>query len=595
MGIQLLGSSHEARASSDALIRQAFRTLLPVQILSVATPTLTSILNGILIGNYLPPEALVALGFVVPVNALLGSLSLIISSGARVFCGRFIGRGEIKKLDYAFTASLTVIAVMGALLTLIMLFCAAPIASLLGADGVSAAATAEYLKGLAVGIIPMMMIPCLMVFLQMENESNYALLSTLVLAAGSLIFGIVNLNVFDASIYGMGLASSAAQYVTFLFLAVHIARSKTLMKLDIHGIGGKLIPGMIKVGFPAALANILYSLRNVILNSVALKIGGTQAVASLAILNSAASPFDAVNVGFGAVVLMFASIIVGERNRELLNALFKFSIKLGIILGVIKISIICASARYITMLFGAEGTLIDTSSRLFIMYSFSMPLNAIVLSFISTYQNLGKVRYINIIYIFSCMIVPVGSALGLGALIGTDGIWICYAIAEIFTITVLFAVPWIRSRRVSFDPGVLLMTDDEFGNGAKLSIPLRTLDEAVDCSRSINEFCLANGVDARRSRLCGLCAEEMSVNIIEHGFTKTKKHSLGVEVFLLIDGGTVNLRIMDNAPHFDPSEKLKYTDPDDPCKNIGIRMVAKLADEMEYRSTFGMNVLHIKL
>ena len=591
----MIKSVLSGKSDSAALVRQTFRTLLPIQILAAATPSLTSILNGILIGNYLPPEALVALGFVVPVNALLGSLSLIISSGARVFCGRFIGRGEIKKLDYAFTASVISLAVMGAVVTLIMLFISRPIAALLGAEGASAVATAEYLRGLAIGIIPMMMVPCLMVFLQMENESDYALISTVILAACSLVFGLINLKAFDGSIYGMGIASSVSQYVTCLFLAVHIMRSKTLMKLDIHGTDMGIIPGMVRIGFPAALANILYSLRNMLLNPIGMKIGGSGAVASLAILNSAAAPFDAVNVGFGAVVLMFASIIVGERDRELLKALFRVSMRLGIFIGLAKIAIIIPTAKYIVTMFGAEGELTAMSSRLFIIYSFTMPLNAVTLSFISMYQNLGRVRYINIIYVFSCMLIPVGTALGLGALIGVDGVWSCYALAEAVTVIILFAVPWIRNKRVSFDPLDLLMPGDAFEGGAKLSISLHTVDEAVNCSQRIEEFCLENGIDGRRSGLCGLCAEEMAVNIIEHGFTKTKRHDLGVELFLLLEDGCVNLRIVDNAPHFDPHEKLSYNDPDDPCKGVGIRLVAKIADEMEYRSTFGMNVLRIKL
>ena len=46
---------------------------------------------------------------------------------------------------------------------------------------------------------------------------------------------------------------------------------------------------------------------------------------------------------------------------------------------------------------------------------------------------------------------------------------------------------------------------------------------------------------------------------------------------------------------FDPKSKLKIVDTEDPVKNIGIKLVSKLAKEMNYQTTFGMNVLTIVL
>lgn len=588
-------SLHRHGDDSEALVRQVFKTLMPIQVLSAATPTLTSILTGILIGNYLPPEALVALGFVVPLNSLLGALSAIVSSGARILCGRYIGRGEIKKLDYAFAASMISLVALGVVLTLVMLFMPSSLASLLGAEGTAVAATAEYIRGLGIGIIPLLVVPCLMVFLQMEDDSVYALLATVVLAVCSLLFGIINLRLFDGSIFGMGIASSVSQFVTLIFLGVHIARSKTLMKFDMKGVSMKLVRRMVVIGFPAAFCMILYSLRNMALNTFALRFGGDTSVAALAILNSVAGPFDAVNVGFGAVVLMFGSVIVGERNNELLKALFKTSLKLGIIICGIKGIVFAALSKPFAILFGAEGALVGEATLLLALYATTMPLNAITQTFVATYQNLGKLRYINVLYIFSCIVFPLCCSMLLGPVFGSTGVWLCFGISEFLAVTVLFTVPWIKLRRISLDPQRLLMLEEKGSDAPKLSIPISTLSEAIGSSEAVVEFCKANGVDSRRCMLSGLCCEEMAVNVVTHGFKKSSKKDLAVEIFALIEDGGVTLRIMDNAVRFDPAEKLKYTDPDDPCKNIGIRMVSKIADDMEYRSTFGMNVLRIKL
>lgn len=595
MRTAIIGGSHLRDGDNEALVRHVFRTLMPIQVLSAATPTLTSILNGLLIGNYLPPEALVALGFVVPLNALLGALPFIVSSGARILCGRFIGRGEIKKIDYAYTASMIWLCVVGALLTLAMVFASTPIALLIGAKGTATAATAEYISGIGIGILPMLITPCLMVFLQMEDESGYAFLASLVLAAGSLIFGVANLRLFGATIYGMGIASSLSQYVTMLFLVIHITRSDKLMGIDFSGVNFALIREITVIGFPAAFCMILYALRNATLNTVALKIGGDTAVAALAILSSVSGPLDAVNVGFGAVVLMFGSVIVGERNNELLKVFFKSSMRIGIIICGIKGILCCVFSRWMAVIFGAEGGLIEMTMLLIILYSTTMPLNAMTQVFVAMYQNLGKLRYINTLYVFNCYVFPIGIALLASKVMGLAGVWMCFGVAEAFTVTLMFVIPRLKNRNSKYDAATLLMLGDESSDAPKLSIPIKTVDDAIGSSKAVMDFCVNSGVDKRRSMLSGLCCEEMAVNIVTHGFKKAKKKALSVEIFVLIEDGVVNLRIMDNSVHFDPHDKLKLEYPDDPCKNIGIRMVSKIADEMEYRSTFGMNVLRIKL
>lgn len=91
--------------------------------------------------------------------------------------------------------------------------------------------------------------------------------------------------------------------------------------------------------------------------------------------------------------------------------------------------------------------------------------------------------------------------------------------------------------------------------------------------------------------------EEMAANIVEHGFTKTKKRGRSVDIYAAIDGDEVIMRLRDNAPGFNPFDRLAQhkEDADDPAKNVGIRMVTRIAKEMNYQSTFGRNVLLIKM
>ena len=84
--------------------------------------------------------------------------------------------------------------------------------------------------------------------------------------------------------------------------------------------------------------------------------------------------------------------------------------------------------------------------------------------------------------------------------------------------------------------------------------------------------------------------EEMAGNIVDHGFTKDRRrHSVDVRV--VHKDGKVILRIKDDCVPFDPGERLRMSGDSDASKNMGIRMVFKIAEKVAYQNILGLNVL----
>ena len=55
------------------------------------------------------------------------------------------------------------------------------------------------------------------------------------------------------------------------------------------------------------------------------------------------------------------------------------------------------------------------------------------------------------------------------------------------------------------------------------------------------------------------------------------------------------LRIKDDCIPFDPAERREMADPDDVTRNIGIRMVYRMAKDIQYQNILGLNVLTIRI
>ena len=573
---------------------ELYLKLLPVQIFMSIANSLSGIVNGLIVGNNLPNTAMAALGFTTPLTNLLAGVATIVSGGAGILCGKFMGRGETKKVNQAFSNAIIMILIFGAIFTAGCFIGAEPLASVLGARAETLPDTTVFIRGTAIGILPLLMIPCLMTFLQMCNKSHISLISTILLAVFNTIFGLVNVRAFGGDVFGVGLATSMSRVVTAAFMIVYLLIKKDLVKFDPKGFDRTICKDTLLLGSPASLAGILYSTRNVFINNYAANIGGTVAVNALAILGSCGGLFDAINIGVGTALSMLASVFVGERDSTSLKELMKITIFVGLSLCMLKFLVVYPFGKQVAMLFGAEGDVISETNRLLIYYAWSAPFNIFTLTFMGVYQSLGRVVFCNSLYPVNCIIVPFFCCAVLSRVIGIDAIWGNYMYAEWVTLSVMYIIACIKKKGLAKNLDDMLYLEKGFEAESKYSMTITDIDDVVSVSRGIEALCKNSNIDNRRSMLAGLCMEEMAANVVEHGFKMDKKNH-SINIFACVENDEILLRLRDNCVKFDPNDKLKMYSDDDPTKNVGIKMVSKIAKEMNYQTTFGMNVLNIRL
>lgn len=127
-----------------------------------------------------------------------------------------------------------------------------------------------------------------------------------------------------------------------------------------------------------------------------------------------------------------------------------------------------------------------------------------------------------------------------------------------------------------------------------MDLSVKSVEEVVRVAEEVHAFCRDRGLDERTAHMSALCLEEMAGNVVEHGFTKDRKpHSVDIRV--VHTKNHVILRLRDDCVPFDPAEREAMRDPEDPAKNVGIRMVYSIAEKIEYQNLLGLNVLTMRL
>lgn len=142
----------------------------------------------------------------------------------------------------------------------------------------------------------------------------------------------------------------------------------------------------------------------------------------------------------------------------------------------------------------------------------------------------------------------------------------------------------------------LLVIPEDFGapDADRLDVSVKDIEGVALVSDKVWDFCREHGMSERVAYFSALAMEEMAGNVVSHGFMKdSRRHSVDIRV--VHKGETIILRIKDGCVPFDPSERLSQTDPDDRLRNVGIRLVFRMADDVQYQNVLGMNVLTIRM
>ena len=112
-----------------------------------------------------------------------------------------------------------------------------------------------------------------------------------------------------------------------------------------------------------------------------------------------------------------------------------------------------------------------------------------------------------------------------------------------------------------------------------------------DFAGKAQEFCKSHGVSGRNAFYIALCIEEIAENVVMWGSKADQKTEIDVRIVVSENGVTV--RIRDNGKLFNAERYARQfvSEPEDPSRNIGIRIVSRTAASMKYISLVDFNVL----
>ena len=579
---------------NEDILRRIYLQLLPVTALNVLLPSLGTIINSFIVSSFLGADAMAALGIIAPLTSFFWVFVNIISDGASIFAGGCLGRGDADRVNGCLTSALTVLGVMGLVFGVVLGAFHGPIARLMGATDALADMSGSYAIGIAVSAVGMALSGPLASFLIFANQRNKTFVGVSIMVVLNLVCDVVFVKVFRLGLMGIGLASGVGYYGMAAYILPHFLKKSSAIHMDRKLIRWSDMPEMIRLGLPGASMSLCHFLRPIMYNKTLMRYVGVTAVSAFAAESSLASFFGSLSGGVGGLTLTVGSVIAGEKDSASLQSYARVVYKYGMIIEGTVCTVLFLFAKMIVGPFcGGSQEVLAMAVPSVRCFAVCQMFNLLAMITVRFYQSMNYGKLVTLLNVLDYLIFPVAWIWVLVPRLGADGAWYSFFLAEMTALTLIYVMLAVKLKKVRFTLGQWI----QFGGSMDvaeadcLNATLYSMEEVIGISGYVQDFCAGHGVDKKTAMLSALAVEEMAGNIVQHGFSDGKKHAIDIRVLYTPENMVIRLR--DDCRPFDPKERIGLIYPEDPVKNIGIRMIAGLCQDIRYQELFKMNVTTI--
>lgn len=558
-------------------------------------------IDGLVISRFLGSEAMAAQGIVQPIYSILGVISGLLAVGMEVRCAQSIGRGNRDEFSRFFSVTAYVGVIVSLVMTALIVAFAKPFTMLLGASGNGAElveSASRYLIGVGIGIPPLIMVAILAPALQLDSGRKIVQTGALIGAVANVVMDLVAIKA-DMGIFGIGLSTAIATYMNLLYQCIHFMNKERMLHFVKPNVPAGEFLQMLSNGGEKAIKRLANTIRPIILNTVIIAYGGTAAMSALSVRNNFSDFAEIFGAGIAAAVSLLVGVYFGEINEEAIDEVESYGRRLVFIFSGSICVLLLLFARPVARLYvTGEGDILDMATFGIQMLALQNPLQALISSRIKYLQAVHRKRNMNLLIFGSKLVFVLIAAFALGKLFGVYGILASYTASDALSLLAIYVFYFAKTRKVIPSRRDFLNLPDEFHlePGDVISLDIRDMDDVTLASEQITMFCKGHKIDRKTAFYAALCFEELAANVVEYGFPKNRSAHPIIDLRTVITENKFVIRMRDNCPQYDVTKQIAVANAEDadPTRNIGVRIVSKLASDISYMHAFETNSLIVR-
>ena len=586
-----------------SIIRNTFYIQLLAFILLSLSSSVGSMIDGVVIGQFLGVDSIAAFGIINPLMIAFSIIGAVVAAGARNRFTKLLGAGKTEQARKVFSLACILSTGIASALMLFLLVFSGPVTSALGASRNTIELLPKarnYLIGISFGLPAMNLVRVLNGFMPLDNDRNLPVISSIFLTVSDIVMDLAAVIFLHGDTLEMGVATSISYYVALAVLLTHFFKKDVFLQFQFTGLPWKETSEILGKGMPSGVCRLGNTLRCIFMNRVLAIIASSAAIAAYSVHRQADSFFNPVTIGMADTVALLAGILVGEEDRPMMKRLLFTSVQATLVITAGIAALIWIFAPQFASLYIKDNPeamrLAVTAVR---CYAIGMPINGLNLIYLNYFQGIGKSKLASVSGFVCESGLLILSAAAMVPLLGADAVWWAFPISQFLVMCYYGIVVAIESRRIKIHREglwnrVLLLPDSfDVTDQEKLDMTITEMDEVMQLTDAVWNFCEMHGCDSTRRNHLALSVEELAGNMIRHGFTDGKPHCIEARVLKKPAGYYVRFR--NDCLIFDPVKQVQLLSDEDPTYHIGLRMIAGLANDIQYTCVLKLNNILVKI
>ncbi|MBQ8198350.1 MAG: MATE family efflux transporter [Lachnospiraceae bacterium] len=399
------------------------------------------VVDGFFISNYVGKIPFAAVNLIMPFLMILGALGFMFGTGGSALVAKTLGEGNREKANQIFSLLVYVGIITGCILTVLGIIFLEPISIWLGAEGEMLTYCVIYGRIILIALPAFMLQNVFQSFLVTAEKPGLGLALTLIAGVTNMILDALFMAVFEWGTVGAAAATAISQAVGGLVPFLYFLRpNKSLLRLTKAPFDGKALFKTCTNGSSELVTSISMSVVSMLYNFQLLKYAGENGVAAYGVIMYVNFIFVAIFIGYSIGTAPIIGFHYGAGNDSELRSIFKKSMKLLLVAGIVLTVAGILLSRALSELFvGYDQALCEMTVKGFRIYSITFLFCGFNIFGSSLFTALNNGLVSAVISFLRTMLFQVAAILVMPLIWGLDGIWYSVAVAEVVALVLTLA------------------------------------------------------------------------------------------------------------------------------------------------------------
>jgi len=371
---------------------KALWTLSIPMMLGMSVQAIYMLIDTAFIGRWVGGSALAGLGLIFPPMFIIMGITFGLGSGATTVIAQSIGEKDKEKANNAAEH----IILLGIIISLLFIFSGILFGkSLIEFQGTNPTVikhASEYFYTMLYGVFFMVLSIFFRSILSGEGDN---LLPMKVLGLGTLINLILDpIFIYYYQIKGAAIATVISQvtvFIVFCYLMIFKNHNYITLNLKNFNFNLSIFKRILHLGIPASLSMVIMScglfIYNAILNITPYS---SNAIAAYSTAHRIEHLFFIPIISIATCMVTLIGMFYGSKNYILINKIFLYSIKSGLMISILFATIFYTSSEFMLSLFTNDAEIISLGVSYFKVFSFAVPFITITMISSRCMQGLGE-------------------------------------------------------------------------------------------------------------------------------------------------------------------------------------------------------------